>query len=100
MQIIYKKIIKIHSRKILSQYNNTCAEEILRVTNLQNIMKCNCRKPEDCPLQNRCLTNSLLYLCTISSTDNPSIKKAYIGSMKNTFETRWYRHNISFHNSF
>lgn len=60
---------------------------------------CNCRNPDDCPLQNNCQTSSPVYLSTISSLENPNIKKNYIGGTKNPFKYHWYQHVFSFKNS-
>ena len=30
---------------------------------------CNCRVPKDCPLNNKCLTNDLVYRNTVTSSD-------------------------------
>lgn len=50
-------------------------------------------------MQNKCLTNSLVYLSTISTIENPTVEKFYIVSTKNSFKTRWYQHILSFTNS-
>lgn len=40
----------------------------------------NCRNYKEFPLQNRCLNESIVYQCTISSSENPTAKIFYIGS--------------------
>lgn len=44
---------------------------------------CNYRNPIKCPLENKSLTKSIVNQCIISSTENPDVKKFYIGSTKN-----------------
>lgn len=59
----------------------------------------NCRNSINFPLENKCLTEPIVYQCTILSIENPSIKKLYIGSAINYLELRWYQHFMSFNNN-
>jgi hypothetical protein len=55
---------------------------------------CNCRRPQDCPLCNQCLTECVVYKATIS-TDNTPVKH-YYGLTEGPFKTRFNNHNRSF----
>ena len=52
---------------------------------------CNCRVKENCPLDNKCLTSSLIYEATVSNTVDEE-KKRYIGLTEGTFKTRFSNH--------
>jgi hypothetical protein len=58
---------------------------------------CNCRGGmETCPLQGKCLTESMIYKATVTSTDKTA---EYIGLSSTTFKSRYNNHTISFRNS-
>jgi len=78
-------IITNHNKQIIS--NNT--------TPLQN--GCNCRKKEQCPLDNNCLSTSLVYNAHVT-TDEDSTGKNYIGLTEGTFKQRYTQHKLSFQN--
>lgn len=54
---------------------------------------CNCRSKESCPLNGQCLTDSLVYMATLS-TDND--KYSYVGMTEGTFKKRFAGHGTSF----
>ena len=56
---------------------------------------CNCRKPDECPLEGNCLTAGVIYQATVSEQDK---KETYIGLTENTFKTRYSNHKASFKN--
>ena len=58
-------------------------------------LTCNCRKSNECPLSNKCLTESVVYQATFTSTgaDSP---QTYIGLTENSFKTRYSNHKASF----
>ena len=58
---------------------------------------CNCRNKQQCPLQNNCLTSSVVYQATVTRQDN-SKAETYIGLTENTFKTRYNAHISSFKN--
>ena len=65
-------IIKRHIRKIIgNNFKNT--EE-----------GCNCRDKNKCPLENKCLSTSLVYKACVSADENTEVKN-YIGLTKRTF---------------
>ena len=63
--------------------------------NSTNDKKCNCRSKNNCPLNNECLTEAIIYLATVESDNN---SKTYIGSCETPFKTRYYNHTKSSHN--
>ena len=80
-------IISKHNKKILS--NND--------TNDSNDKLCNCRSQQNCPLDNKCLTTSLIYNAQITSTTaNQTTTKNYIGLTEGTFKQRYTQHKSTF----
>ena len=56
--------------------------------------KCNCRKGvKHCPLNGKCLTESLVYKAEVATTDQ---KVNYIGMTSTSFKTRFNNHTASF----
>ena len=56
--------------------------------------KCNCRKPEECPLSGNCLATSVIYQATVTS-DN-STKETYVGLTEGAFKVRYANHKTTF----
>ena len=54
---------------------------------------CNCRKPKDCALNGKCLTENVVYKCSVISNSN---KKEYIGLTSTSFKQRFTAHKASF----
>ena len=80
-------IISKHNKNILS--NNDTSDN--------NDKLCNCRSQQNCPLDNKCLTTSLIYNAQITSTTaNQTTTKNYIGLTEGTFKQR-YTLNTSQH---
>ena len=57
--------------------------------------RCNCRRPEQCPLDGRCLTTKIVYKATVH-TNNTRPPKVYIGSTETSFKQRYSNHLLSF----
>ena len=77
-----KKHIGIHNRKILS-----------KLTEDESVKKmCNCRKPEDCPVEGRCLEESVTYEADVLSKHG---KMTYFGMTERTFKQRYTEHKQS-----
>ena len=55
---------------------------------------CNCRKPDQCPLEGKCLTAGLVYKATVTITDSGTTKH-YIGSTEGPFKQRYANHLTS-----
>ena len=79
-------IIKKHNRKILETSKTPSTEN-----------NCNCRKKNDCPLKNNCLTSSVVYNANVT-TENDTTGKNYIGLTEGTFKQRYTQHKLSFRN--
>ena len=79
-------IIKKHNRKILETSKTPSTEN-----------NCNCRKKDDCPLKNNCLTSSVVYNANVT-TENDTTGKNYIGLTEGTFKQRYTQHKLSFRN--
>ena len=82
-----KEIISNHNKTILNKDNNTESK-----TN-----NCNCRIKEECPVNQKCQTSSLIYQATVTRHDNNK-EESYIGLTDNTFKTRYNGHTSSFRN--
>ena len=66
----------------------------IRARGVANIpISCNCRVWRDCPLQNRCLTNNIVYEATVCSGLETW---RYVGSTGRNFKDRYYNHRRSF----
>lgn len=79
-----KTIINRHNKKVLDAANddNTSTDE-----------QCNCRNKEQCPLDRKCLTSSVIYNAQIT-TNNAT--KNYIGLTEGTFKQRYSQHKLTF----
>ena len=73
-------IIKKHNRKIL---------ETSKTPSMEN--NCNGRKKNDCPLENNCLTSSVVYNANVA-TKSDTTGKNYIGLTEGTFKRRYTQH--------
>ena len=78
-------IIKSHNASIL---NIDKAQE--------NLKECSCRNKDSCPLDNNCLTKSLIYQANLSCDNDENFK--YIGLVEGDFKKRYNNHNMSFRN--
>ena len=79
------KIIKNHNTRILNSKTDSSEE-----------LPCNCRKPNECPLQGKCRTKSIIYKATVTTTCDPP--QHYIGCCETEFKTRYNNHRSSFNN--
>ncbi len=80
-----KSSISRHNNQILSKHK-------IPPSSLQQ--NCNCRKRTDCPLNNNCLSNSIVYKAEVKSSDGEI--KEYIGMTANRFKERYNNHRKSF----
>ena len=55
---------------------------------------CNCRQPQNCPLNGMCLSECLVYKATVSAPGKPD--RIYHGLTEGPFKTRYYNHTRSF----
>ena len=56
--------------------------------------ECNCRKKEECPVDNKCLQQGVIYQATVKRGDNKTDN--YIGLTATSFKDRWRNHKSSF----
>ena len=80
-----KSVIANHNNKILAQkpMPPTPSEKM-----------CNCRNSNLCPLENKCLTKSIVYKASVTE-ENSNDTKVYIGSTSTTFKERFRNHKKS-----
>ena len=78
-------IIKSHNKQLLQKHQDK-EETAPRI--------CNCRSKDKCPLDGRCLTDSLIYMASLSTSNE---KYSYVGMSEGTFKTRFNAHKTSFH---
>ena len=55
---------------------------------------CKCDTKEECPLDGKCCTESIVYKCEVTAPEKP--KKVYIGLTAQKFKNRLSSHNTSF----
>ena len=56
---------------------------------------CNCRMKQDCPVENKCLSNNIIYKAEVTNNLNQE-EKFYIGLTANSFKDRLNKHKTSF----
>ena len=80
-----KNVISRHNRKILGRSEAT-----------KPATSCNCRNQDECPLDNKCQAESIVYKAVVTSLDD-GLKKEYIGmTAANSFKERYRNHKKSF----
>ena len=76
-------IIKSRNKKLINSSNH-------------HAQPCNCTKKEDCPLEEKCRTENIIYKCIVSTSGHPD--NVYIGTVEGDFKKRYYNHVSSFKN--
>ena len=79
-----KSIINKHNKKVTNADNDT---------NTDTQVQCNCRNKDQYPLDNKCLTSSVIYNAQVT-TNNAT--KNYIGLTEGTFKQRFSQHKATF----
>ena len=81
-------IISSHNRKVANSGNEA------------NGKTCNCRNKSNCELDNKCLTNKIVYKGEIEINNgiNELSTKAYFGIRETEFKSRYNNHTMSFRN--
>ena len=59
---------------------------------------CSCRQKSECPLNNECLSQSLVYKAAVSQTPS-QINKLYYETCEKTFKERYNNHTVTFRNN-
>ena len=80
-----KSIINMHNKKIMSANTNTT-----------NNRSCNCTNKDQCPLQQNCLVENVVYEATVNSNIENYKEKKYIGLCESTFKKRYSSHKTTF----
>ena len=57
---------------------------------------CNCRDKDNCPMDNKCLTDSVVYRADITASGSVQETKFYIGLTSGSFKQRFSAHKTSF----
>lgn len=81
-----KSVISNHNRRILKSSKTS-----------PDLITCNCRVKNACPLLGKCLTKSLVYNAEITATDTHESMN-YIGVTAGTFKERFNNHKKSLNN--
>ncbi len=81
-----KTVISNHNRHLLEKRNEPSTDK-----------NCNCRARNECPLNGKCLTKSIVYKAEITATDVGETKE-YIGMTAGTFKERFANHKKSLNN--
>ena len=94
LKLSYSCMPNVH--QIITAHNKTILDKQIKAP--ENPTKeCNCRYKESCPLQGKCLTESVVYQATVTRKDNQQ-KETYVGLTEGTFKTRYNNHTSSFRN--
>ena len=75
-----KSIINEHNKTALGPPTNTSERT------------CNCINKEKCSLQEKCLTNNIMYKATLTSNQDNYQHKIYYGTTKTKFKQRYANH--------
>ena len=75
---------------IISSYN----AKVLAPGPEQASRTCNCRQPQNCPLNGHCLTECVVYKASVSAPNKPA--RHYYGLTEGPFKTRYNGHTRSF----
>ena len=81
-----KSVIQNHNANLPSKHNNPVTAR-----------SCSCRQKSECPLNNKCLSQSLVYKAEVSQTSS-QITNTIMELMKNTFEERYNNYTATFRN--
>ena len=79
-----KSTISRHNQQILSTRRSSPPQQ----------KNCNCRKSEDCPLNNNCQSECIVYKAEVKTSNGET--REYIGMTANSFKERYYNHKKSF----
>ena len=80
--------------QILNRHNKCLLMKETKAPRQQS--KCNCKIPQNCPVENKCLTESVIYKATVKQPTGGQCE--YIGLTDNAFKTRYNLHNHTFRN--
>jgi hypothetical protein len=88
-----ENFISKHNNKILNQHNKQTPSPNNTTGNTQhnNARHCNCRQRDACPVEGKCLSESVIYQADVSTADNNETK-SYIGITGGKFKCRYRNH--------
>ena len=99
-EILNRKTVKMsyscteNVDQILNRHNKRLLMKETQAPRQQNT--CNCKIPQNCPVENKCLTESIIYKATVKQPTGGQCE--YIGLTDNAFKTRYNLHNYTFRN--
>ena len=70
---------------------------MLNHTSTVGARACSCHQKLECPLNNKCLSESFVYKATVSQTPS-QINKYYNGACEKTFKERYNNHTATIRN--
>ena len=79
-------------KSIINNHNSTILKKVTTPTDKKT---CNCIKKDECPLNEYCLTENVIYKASITSTETNYEPKVYIGLAETTFKKRYANHKKS-----
>ena len=87
----------------IDNMTNLISSNNKKVTNSDNQTNgktCNCRNKSNCPLDNKCLADKIIYKAQVKTNDgiNELSIKAYFGISETEFKSRYNNHTMSFRN--
>ena len=97
--LINKNNARIVNKDKPQENSNRKKEQPKRKPKKRKHEECNCLVETLCPLGNKCLQSSVVYIGEVQCKDkhNQEIEpKYYIGQTGDTFKNRWYSHQESF----
>ena len=74
---------------IIKQHNS----KLLNPVHLNQLEPCNCRNPQQCPLDGKCLTKCIVYKSTVKTQNSEHV---YFGIAEKEFKPRYRNHLSSF----
>ena len=84
--------------KLISSHNNRKLSAQNAEQDRSSEKQCNCRAKSECPMDNTCLTDNLVYQATVTTSQS---SETYIGLTETSFKTRYRNHTLSFrHNKY
>ena len=89
-----KQIIESSNKKKIRQSEDN-HDDNTRKKDGKTKSNCNCRKSDQCPLQNNCQINNIIYQATVTEEDTQKTE-TYIGMTETPFKTRYANHKQSF----
>ena len=81
-----------------AQQRNTHIKIIINPPKDNTARKCNCIKKHQCPLNEKCLTNNVLYKASITPNDEHLKRKIYYGLSDTAFKLRYANNKKTFNN--